>query len=232
MILNTPHNPTGKVFTRQELEVVVQLCVKYDVYIITDEIYEHMTYAKDKKHVILPQVFPSIANKTFLCNSAGKSASATGWRFGWCIHPVSYSEQYRGINDQLVVMSPHPMQFAAKTYLSSLPVNYFQETLAERYLERIQILAHTLKSVGFKVSQPEGAYYLFARYREVAKLQELEPMDAAMFLLERVGVACVPGDNFYGSESAKEAKEYLRFAACRSMEDVKEACMRLMCLKE
>lgn len=229
LLLNTPHNPTGKVFSLDELEIIADACAKYGTYIITDEIYEHMTYGSQRaKHVLIPKAFPHVADRTFVCNSMGKSASATGWRLGWCLHPPEFTPSYRGIHDQMVVMSPHPMQYAALTYLS-LPESYFRETLAERYLERVQTLAKSLKMVGFGVSEPEGAYYLFVRYRNVHKLGSMNPWDAAMHMVKQVGVACVPGDNFYGSEHSLkcEGKEYLRFAACRSGDDVREACTRI-----
>ena len=226
LILNTPHNPTGKVFTKEELTTITDLCVKYGVYIITDEIYEHMTYGSSQgKHIVIPKTFPKVAKQTLVCNSVGKSASATGWRLGWCIMPSQLSADYRGVHDQLVVMAPHPMQYATLTYLN-LPRTYFSETLPTRYVGRISKLAQSLRKSGFEVSVPEGAYYLFAKYRSVKLLGRMEPWDAAMYMVKEVGVACVPGSNFYGSDSAKtkEATEYLRFAACRSISDIEQAC--------
>ncbi|CAB9496181.1 Bifunctional aspartate aminotransferase and glutamate/aspartate-prephenate aminotransferase [Seminavis robusta] len=227
LILNTPHNPTGKVFTRKELQIIVDLCLKYSVYVISDEIYEHMCYSESHGHILLPQAFPEVANLCLICNSLGKSASATGWRLGWCIHPPHISDTFRGIHDQLVVMSPHPVQYAALTYLS-LPDQYFREELKERYQGRIKLLAGTLQELGFGLTPVEGAYYLFVRYRNVKALAYFDsPMEAAMYLLEKVGVACVPGDNFYGKAVEEQGNQYLRFAGCRSEADIKEACSRL-----
>jgi aspartate/methionine/tyrosine aminotransferase len=227
LVLNTPHNPTGKVFTQQELQFIVNLCVKYSCYVVTDDIYEHMCYAEGKDHILLPQAFPEISDLCLVCNSMGKSASATGWRLGWCIHPPHVSSTYRGIHDQLAVMSPHPVQYATLTYLS-LPDDYFQKELKRRYLGRIQLLARTLKDLGFGLIPVEGAYYIFATYRQVKGLAVFDsPMEAAMYLLKEVRVACVPGDNFYGKDVEGEGRQYLRFAACRSEEDIKEACSRL-----
>lgn len=229
LLLNTPHNPTGKVFTREELRIITDLCIRHDVTIITDEIYEHMTYgSKSGGHIVIPEAFPKVADRTFVCNSVGKSASATGWRLGWCLTPPVLSEAYRGVHDQLVVMAPHPMQYAALTYLN-LPQSYFRETLATRYVDRLQKLARSLRRVGFEVSDPEGAYYLFAQYRGVPRLGERAPWDAAMYMVKEVGVACVPGTNFYGSPQAmsNEACTYLRFAACRSVEDIDMACRKI-----
>lgn len=233
LVLNTPHNPTGKVFSHEELSRIAQLALKHDTFIITDEIYEFMCYNHDRdndkqyhQHYLLPQTFPEIADRVFMCNSIGKSCSATGWRVGWCIHPPEWSNVYRGVHDQSVVMAPHPMQYATETYLK-LPTSFFRETLPTRYVARLQKLGDVLKSVGFEVVQPDGAYYLFAKYRGVQRLENLDPMQAAMFLVKEVGVACVPGDNFYGL-AVEEGKQFLRFAACRSEEDIDLACEKLV----
>lgn len=253
IILNTPHNPTGKCFEYSDLKQIVDLCLQEeDCYIITDEIYEHMTYPDDKgtprKHLLIPEAFPEAARRTLVCNSLGKSASATGkssslspfhllfpflsdssissgWRLGWCLHPPALSSLYRGVHDQLVAMSPHPMQYASLAYLN-LPTEYFRVTLPSRYINRIQKLADALKSIGFGVILPEGSYYLFVEFLGVEELKGLSPTDAAMYLLKEVGVASVPGDNFFGIKSG-EGMNYLRFAACRSDTDINNAIVRL-----
>ena len=228
LMLNSPHNPTGKVFKREELAKIVKLCLKYDVYIITDEIYEHMIY-DGTPHFLLPKEFPEIRNRTLVCNSIGKSASATGWRLGWCLHPPHVRETYRAIHDQMTVMSPHPMQHATITYLN-MPDAYFGN-LSERYQRRVQMLGDILSEIGFQVVMPQGAYYLFVDYRQVNVLKGMDAMEATMYLLKNVGVACVPGSNFYGNKDSSEARKYLRFAACRSDADLEEASKRLQKLK-
>eukprot|EP00956_Cyclotella_meneghiniana_P005681 scaffold7302_cov72-Cyclotella_meneghiniana.AAC.16 len=226
LVLNTPHNPTGKVFHPDDIKKIVDLCIKHEVYIITDEIYEHMCY-RDTNHTLIPKMFPEAASWTLVCNSLGKSASATGWRLGWCLHPPHLSDIYRGLHDQLVAMAPHPMQYASLAYLN-LPSAYFKEELPMRYKQRIEILAKALKEANFGVIQPEGSYYLFVDYSNVIPLKSLRPMDAAMYLMEKVGVACVPGDNFYGKSS--DGEHFLRFAACRSLADIEAAIERLKVL--
>lgn len=228
LMLNSPHNPTGKVYTREELGKIVELCLKYDVYIITDEIYEHMIY-NDTPHFLLPKEFPEIADRTLVCNSLGKSASATGWRMGWCLHPAHVRDTYRGIHDQMAVHAPHPMQYATMTYLQ-LPDSYFS-SLSNRYQKRVKMLAETLSALGFQVVMPQGAYYLFVNYKQVPAIKDMDSMEAAMYLLKEIGVACVPGNNFYGNKDSMEAGNYLRFAACRSDSDLEEAARRLEKLK-
>lgn len=239
LLLNTPHNPTGKVFSKRELEEIVKLCLKYDVYLITDDIYEHILWQPEEEestanmkaddppvqHWLLPKAFPEMIDQTLVCNSLGKSASATGWRVGWCLHPPHLSERYRGIHDQLAVMAPHPMQYATLSYLT-LPDAYFVN-LAARYQQRVKKLAQTLQRVGFQVIFPQGAYYLFVNYRRVPQLASMTSMEASMFLLKEVGVACVPGDNFYGKSLDDTNNCYLRFAACRSDGDLDEAIVLL-----
>ncbi|VEU42286.1 unnamed protein product [Pseudo-nitzschia multistriata] len=221
LVLNTPHNPTGKVFSREELAHIVSLCQKYDVYLVTDDIYEHMCYDRHR-HIVVPHEFPEMADRTLLCNSLGKSASATGWRLGWCVHPPHLRNTYRGIHDQLAVMSPHPMQYATLSYMG-LPDRYFAD-LSARYGRRVARLGSALASLGFGVVPPQGAYYLFVEYTTVPALKGMASGDAAMHLLEHVGVACVPGDNFYGKKGdATTENRYLRFAACRSDDDLDEA---------
>ncbi|CAJ1940637.1 unnamed protein product [Cylindrotheca closterium] len=224
LLLNSPHNPTGKVFSRDELKAIVDLCLKHDVYIVTDEIYEHMCF-DGTSHYVIPKEFPEIADRTLVCNSLGKSASATGWRLGWCLHPPHVSDTYRGIHDQMTVMSPHPVQYAAMHYFT-LPDEFFQG-LCRKYKERVRKLEGVLASVGFGIVSPQGAYYLFVDYTEVEKLNGKSCLEAAMYLLKEVGVACVPGDNFYGTIASKQAARHLRFAACRSPEDLDEATRRI-----
>ena len=124
----------------------------------------------------------------------------------------------------MVAMAPHPMQYASLAYLN-LPVEYFRNDLAVRYKYRIEILAKALKEVGFDVILPEGSYYLFVDYSNVKKLNNLGPMEAALHLMKNIGVACVPGDNFYGKSS--DGEHFLRFAACRSISDIEAAVEKL-----
>ena len=247
LILNTPHNPTGKVFSRDELEQIVHLCLENQCYIITDEIYEHMTYDR-REHILIPREFPQARDWTLVCNSIGKSASATGWRLGWCLTPPGITASYRGVHDQLVCMAPHPGRYeiafvtAAKHFTNSvcpfahltvqyaslrffgLPDDFFRG-LHTRYQKRIQRTSEALISAGFRVVNPQGAYYLFVQYRSVQQLRELDSFQAAMYMLKSVGVAVVPGNNFYGKCSGGE--DYMRFAVCRSEEDIDLAIARI-----
>ena len=224
LILNTPHNPTGKVFGRPELEWIAQLCQERDLILISDEIYEHIVY--DGHQHVCPASLDGMRERTIAINSISKTGQATGWRVGWVISPARYTTPIRAIHDSLVIQAPTPLQKGAVRLLQSPPA--FFETLRSRYQEKRQLLGTMLRQLGFRLSPPEGAYYLFANYRQVPALQDLAPMDAAQYLLREVGVACVPGDNFYRQGNA--GQDYLRFAFCRSVATLREAVRRLSAL--
>lgn len=225
LVLNTPHNPTGKVFTRDELDFLAACCKRHDLLVITDEIYEHILY-EDAVHYCLAG-FNGMRDRTIVVNSISKTGNATGWRVGWVLSPMAYTTAIRSIHDSLVIQAPTPLQKGAVSLLEQEDDLYRQ--IRKAYRKKCEILMRALRRVGFQFTPPEGSYYLFARYRQVPALEGLSPMDAAMFLLQRIGVACVPGENFY--EVGKSDSEYLRFAFCRGINTLKEAARRLLALE-
>ena len=220
MILNTPHNPTGKVFSDDDLKFIADLCQERDVLAITDEIYEHIVY-DGHKHLFLAG-FEGMKDRTFVINSISKTGSATGWRVGWVLSPAAYTTRIRSIHDTLVIQAPTPLQKGAAELLR-LGDGFYRE-VGQGYYRKCEILVDGLRAAGFRVSPPEGSYYLFANYREAPTLRNLSPMDAAMYMIEKVGVATVPGDNFYRVGNGGD--DYLRFAFCRSVESLEEAVRR------
>ncbi len=221
LVLNTPHNPTGKVFGRDDLEFIASLCRERELFAFTDEIYEHIVYDGHRHHYLAG--FEGMAERTFVINSISKTGSATGWRVGWVISPEQYTPRIRAVHDTLVIQAPTPLQKgAARLLLQDEAV--FRE-LSRPYERKRQTLVDALRKVGFAVSPPEGSYYLFADYRQVPRIGAMPPMEAAMHLIEQVGVASVPGDNFY--RVGTEGNDYLRFAFCRSLESLEEAGRRL-----
>jgi aminotransferase len=221
LILNTPHNPTGKVFTNDELLFIADLCRRHDLLVITDEIYEHILYGSHRHHCLV--TFEGMHDRTIVVNSISKTGNATGWRVGWVISPPAYTPRIRGVHDTLVVQAPTPLQKGAERLLR-LGDAFYRE-IRERYAAKCETLITGLRSVGFRVTPPEGSYYLFTSYRHVPALRDFSPMDAALFLIEKVGVASVPGDNFYAV--GNEGDGYLRFAFCRSLDTLREAVQRL-----
>jgi len=222
IVLNTPHNPTGKVFDEDDLTFIAKLCCERDLLVFTDEIYEHIVYDGHRHHCLA--AFPGMRDRTFVVNSISKTGSATGWRVGWVIAPEVHTRRIRAAHDTLVIQAPTPLQKGTVRLLSG-DDSAFRD-MWRRYDRKRQTLMAGLRRAGFRVSPPEGAYYLFADYRQVEALRGLAPMEAAMYLIETVGVASVPGDNFY--QVGDEGMGYLRFAFCRSLEQLQEGSERMV----
>ncbi|MBI2877545.1 MAG: aminotransferase class I/II-fold pyridoxal phosphate-dependent enzyme [Candidatus Tectomicrobia bacterium] len=226
LVLNTPHNPTGKVFTQDEMGLIAYLCKKHNVVVITDEIYEHIVYG-GRKHCSIATL-EGMRERTFVVNAISKTGNATGWRVGWIISPRQYLSFLRSIHDTLVIQAPTPLQKGAERLLR-LEDAFFQGFLG-KYEAKYQLLLRALQDVGFLLTPPAGAYYLFADYTHVPALRGMSPMDAAIYLIKEIGVASVPGDNFYTVGNYGDT--YLRFAFCRSMQTLEEGAKRMEKLKQ
>ena len=220
-VVNTPHNPTGKVLNDDELSFIAEMCRTYNLFAITDEIYEHIAF-DGHRHSYLAG-FEGMAERTLVVNSISKTGRSTGWRIGWVITPPERTRRLRAVHDNLVVQAPTPLQKGAVSLLRQNRA--FFDGIAEGYRRKRDLLMSGLREVGFSASPPEGAYYLFADYRSVPALAKMSPTDAAMHLIEDVGVATVPGDNFYAT--GNEGDRYLRFAFCRSTETIEAGLERL-----
>ncbi len=219
IILNTPNNPTGKVFSKQELRLVGDLCEDRDVTAVTDEIYEHIVY-DGAKHVSLATV-GDMAERTITINGLSKTYSATGWRVGWAIATKTLVDAMRRTHDFLTVGSPHPLQIAAVTALS-LPASYY-ERLRASYEERRDLLVSALRSLGFRCRPPGGAYYVMADFSAFARPDDWA---FAMYLVERLRVATVPGSSFYGRP--EDGRRFVRFMFSKRDRTLKEAIDRLL----
>ncbi len=225
LILNTPHNPTGKVFTRKEMTAIADLARKHDFWVITDEIYEHILY-EGRRHISMAAM-NGMRDRTLVVNAVSKTGNATGWRVGWIISPPEYTTTIRAIHDTMVIQSPTPLQKGVVKLLGL--GDGFYRGLPGEYARKCEVLTRALQAVGFGVTPPEGAYYLFADYTGVPALKGMSPMDAAIYLIKEIGVASVPGDNFYAVGTHGDS--YLRFAFCRSIESLEEAAKRLKKLR-
>ena len=221
IILNTPHNPTGKVFSTDDLEFIANLCRERNLLAFTDEIYAHIVYDGHQHRCLA--AFEGMRDRTFVVNSISKTGSATGWRVGWVISPEEYTSRIRAIHDNLVIQAPTPLQKGTARLLEQNDLLF--RDMWKVYAEKRQLLINALRRVGFRISPPEGSYYLFADYRQVDALRSMSPVDAAMLLIEKIGVASVPGDNFY--RAGNEGDGYLRFAFARSLDSLREAEDRL-----
>ncbi len=213
IIVNTPNNPTGKVFNREELEWIAELCIDQDVYAITDEIYEHILY-DDAKHISLASI-PGMENRTITINSISKTYSVTGWRVGWAIAPEAITARIRKIHDFLTVGAPTPFQHAAVTALS-FPEDYY-ETLRKHYEGARQFVFALLQKAGFNCSLPQGAYYILADSQELMRRFCLnDDVAFSRRLIESIGVATVPGSSFYSDP--KLGRNQVRFCYCKKWE--------------
>jgi aspartate/methionine/tyrosine aminotransferase len=218
IVLNTPNNPTGKVFTRKELELIRDLCVDYNVLAITDEIYEHILY-DGAQHISIASL-EGMRDRTITINGLSKSYSVTGWRVGWAVSAPAITNAIRKVHDFLTVGAPAPLQEAGTAALS-LPASYYRE-LADRYRTRRDQLIPALEKAGFRCYRPRGAYYVMTDIRGFEFQNDVE---FARYLVKEIGVACVPGSSFY--KHAKDGSQQVRFAFCKKPETLNEAQQRL-----
>ena len=217
-MINTPNNPTGKVFGREELEVVADLCRSYDAVALTDEIYEHILY-DGATHVPMAAL-PGMAERTVTINGMSKTYSVTGWRVGWAIAPPPLTSAIRKVHDFLTVGAAAPLQEAGVTALS-LPPSYY-EGLAAAYARRRERLSGILVNAGFRVFAPRGAYYLMT---EIDGLGWDDDVAFVRHLVEEIGVAAVPGSSFY--QDPADGRHQVRFAFCKKDATLDEAESRL-----
>ena len=219
IILNTPNNPTGKVFSRAELESIAALCQEYDALAITDEIYEHILY-DGAAHTPIVQL-PGMRERTVLINSMSKTYSVTGWRVGWVLAPPDLSDSIRKVHDFLTVAAAAPLQQASIAALS-FPDSYYLK-LAREYSDRRDTLLKFLDRAGFRCYRPRGAYYIMADIRELGFSDDVS---LAKHMIERCGVAAVPGSSFFSNPS--DGSQIIRFCFCKKYETLEEAGKRLL----
>ncbi len=219
IIINTPHNPTGKVFSLEEMTAIAKLCQKHNVLAFTDEIYEHILY-DGAKHVSMAAL-PGMADLTVTINSLSKTYSVTGWRVGWAIANAELTLPIRKVHDFLTVGSPAPLQRAGVTAIN-MPDKYYDE-LKAKYTERRTMMLDILDGVGIPYFKPQGAYYAFC---DISKLGFKSDMDFTKHLVKDIGVAVVPGGSFFGPD-AETRHNYVRFCFSRKEETMLAAKERL-----
>jgi len=223
IIINTPNNPTGKVFNQQELSIIAELCIKHDALAITDEIYEHILY-DDAKHIPL-STLPGMAERTITINSISKTYSVTGWRIGYVIASAEISQSIRKTHDFLTVGAAAPLQVAA-AHAMGFADSYYQK-LATFYAERRDYMIKELTAIGFTCMKPAGAYYIMA---DITSMGWNNDIEFARYLAEKIGVAVVPGSSFY-REDAADKHRFIRFCFCKQKSTLEAAIEKLQKLK-
>jgi aspartate/methionine/tyrosine aminotransferase len=222
IILNTPNNPTGKVFERAELEQIRDLCVRWNAFAITDEIYEYMLY--DGARHISMATLDGMHDRTITINALSKTYSVTGWRVGWAIAPPEAASRIRKVHDFLTVGAAAPLQEAGATALH-FPQEYY-DTLAREYTVRRDRLLGILTNAGFRCFKPRGAYYIMT---DISAFGFPDDVAFAKYLVKDIGVAAVPGSSFYQDPS--HGRTHLRFTFCKTEKTFQAAAERLAKLK-
>ncbi len=218
IVLNSPHNPVGKVFTRPELEFIAGLCQEFDALAITDEIYEHILY--DGSTHIPIMTIPGMRRRSILVNSMSKTYSVTGWRVGWVLAAPDLTDSIRKVHDFLTVNAPAPLQQAGVAALA-LPDSFY-ETVAREYLGRRDLLLARLEEAGFRCWRPRGAYYIMA---DITGFGFDDDIRFTRHMLEVAQVAAVPGSSFF--ENPRDRAGMVRFCFCKKYETLEEAGRRL-----
>ncbi len=209
LILNTPHNPSGRVFTRQELTLIAELCIEHDVIVIADEVYEHLLFG-NAQHIPIATL-PDIFERTVTVSSAGKLFSATGWKIGWVSGHPDLIEGVARAHQFITFAVNHPSQEAI-AYALNLPESYFTSFQAMYSVKR-DLMMSALDSGGFSYVAPEGTYFLMANY---AGIFDGTPLEFTRYLTKEIGVACIPPESFYSAQHAHIGHGYVRFAFCKS----------------
>jgi aminotransferase len=223
IIVNTPNNPTGRVFNRDELLYIAGLAEEFDTLVITDEIYEHIVY--DGAEHIPMATLPGMRDRTIIVNSMSKTYSVTGWRIGWVMAPSDVSDSVRKVHDFLTVGAAAPLQQAGAEALS-MADSYYQG-LSRTYTGKRDLIVQQLEDAGLLCYKPQGAYYVMC---DISRFGFSDDIAFTKHLIEDIGVACVPGSSFFSEPS--RGKHIVRFCFCKREETLREAGARLRRLSQ
>jgi len=222
IVVCTPNNPTGHVFTRAELGAIAELCRRHDAYAVTDEIYEHIYY--EGKHIPIASL-EGMRERTVTVSGASKTYSITGWRIGTIVAPAAVTDAIRKVHDFLTVGAPAPLQEAVAVGIETLGRDYY-DGLARDYRARRDLLCEALVTAGFRCTPPEGAYYVLVDFSALSALPDDE---FALWLTKEVGVAPVPGSSFYSRPEL--GRKLVRFAFCKTDDVLQQAAERLRAVR-
>lgn len=226
IIICNPNNPCGKVFTRDEMEFIADLCKEFDSLCFTDEIYEHIVYPaaeKQNEHICMATL-DGMQKRTIVVNSLSKTYSVTGWRVGYCIAPPEITNAIRKVHDFLTVGAANPLQHAG-AFALTLPQSYYDE-LQREYQQKRDFIVPVLQDAGFRCGFPEGAYYVMT---DISNFGYANDIEFTKFMIREIGVAVVPGSSFYDDKSLGSQK--VRFCFCKKDETLEAAAERLQKLR-
>ena len=218
LVLNSPQNPTGHVFSRDELSAIAAVCIEHDIMVITDDPYEYIVFKGE--HIAIATL-PGMAERTVTISSLSKTFTCTGWRLGYAIASPERTDAIRKVHDFLTVGAPAPLQDAAAVGYS-FGDDYYQK-LSDSYKARREFLGTALRAAGFKFAEPDGAYFFFADF---TALSDLDDVAFAEWMTEKIGIATVPGSSFY-RPGAPDGKRYVRFAFCKKQDTLAAAVDKL-----
>lgn len=218
IIICTPSNPCGKVFTLQELKCIAEFANKHDIFVFTDEIYEYFTY--DNRIHISPGSLPEITDRTITISGYSKTYSITGWRIGYSVARKKWADMIGYVNDLIYVCAPAPLQIGVAIGINELPLSYYKN-LRDEFVTKRDMLCETLERVGLTPYIPQGAYYILA---DVSRLLGKTSKAKAMYLLDKTGVASVPGEAFYHDQ---HGENIVRFCYAKTDPELAAACRRL-----
>ncbi len=218
ILVCTPNNPTGKVFSRAELQCIADLAVRHDLFVFTDEIYEYFVY--DGLRHISPGSLPGMAGRTITISGFSKTLSITGWRIGYSVSDARWAQMIGYMSDLVYVCAPAPLQMGVARGLAALGPEYYSE-LCTTYAEKRGKICNALEKAHLKPFVPQGSYYVLA---DASRLPGSSSKDKAMYLLSKTGVACVPGDAFFHGAGGADL---IRFCFAKTDADLDEACRRI-----
>ena len=222
IIINTPSNPSGKVWSKAELLQIAEFCKKHDLFLFTDEIYEHFIY-DDQEHISAASL-PGMWDRTITISGLSKTFSITGWRIGYAICPANWAEAIGNFSDLVYVCSPTPLQIGAAAGVMALGDEYFED-LSAKYRRKRELICTALDEVGLTPCIPEGAYYVLA---DISMLPGKDSKERCMYLLGQTGVGSVPGQSFFASS---QGENIARFCFAKEDDVIEEACRRLQVVK-
>jgi N-succinyldiaminopimelate aminotransferase len=220
ILLNTPNNPSGKVFSRAELELIAELAIRHDLIVVTDEVYEEIVF-EPNQHLSIAQL-PGMKERTVVVSSASKTFSVTGWKIGYALGPAKFINRMRTIHEHTVFCSASPLQKAV-TKAFQLPSQYFED-LRRDYAQKRTFLLETLKKAQFKCLVPQGSYFVVADYSAIS---ELDDEDFAVWLTREIKVASIPMSAFYSDKESMKKRRLVRFCFAKKPETLQESARRL-----